>query len=76
VQQMEWREALEEAKDAPALQALADDVQQQRQIAEAAITEAIDQQQDYVAASTWVRKLMFIHKFAQEVRQHQLRQAG
>ena len=76
MQQMEWREALDEATDAAALQALARDVQQQRELAEAAITTAIDQQQDHAAASTWVRKLMFIHKFAQEVRQHQLRLPG
>ena len=76
MQQMEWREALDEATDAAALQALARDVQQQRELAEAAITTAIDQQQDHAAASTWVRKLMFIHKFAQGVRQHQLRRPG
>ncbi|WP_323030960.1 Fe-S protein assembly co-chaperone HscB [Brachymonas denitrificans] len=74
MQQMEWREALDEAEDAGALQALACEVQQASSDALQEVTAAIDTQQDMPAAAALVRRMMFIHKFAQEVRQRQLQQ--
>ena len=62
MQQMEWREALDDAEDAGALQALACEVQQASSDALQEVTAAIDTQQDMLAA------------FAQEVRQRQLQQ--
>ena len=38
------------------------------------MTAAIDTQQDMLAAAALVRRMMFIQKFAQEVRQRQLQQ--
>ncbi len=72
MQQMEWREALDDASDDAALHSLAQEVAQARGAAIEAITAAIDQRQDYAAAAIWVRKLMFMQKFSQEVRQRQL----
>ena len=74
MQQMEWREALDDAEDAGALQALACEVQQASSDALQEVTAAIDTQQDMLAAAALVRRMMFIQKFAQEVRQRQLQQ--
>ncbi len=74
MQQMEWREALDDADDAGALQSLAGEVEQARRDALQQVTTAIDEQQDMPAAAALVRRMMFIQKFAQEVRQRQLQQ--
>lgn len=74
MQQMEWREALDDAEDAGALQALACEVQLASSDALQEVTAAIDTQQDMLAAAALVRRMMFIQKFAQEVRQRQLQQ--
>ena len=74
MQQMEWREALDDAEDAGALQALECEVQQASSDALQEVTAAIDTQQDMLAAAALVRRMMFIQKFAQEVRQRQLQQ--
>ena len=74
MQQMEWREALDDAEDAGALQALACEVQQASSDALQEVTAAIDTQQDMLAAAALVRRMMFVQKFAQEVRQRQLQQ--
>ena len=74
MQQMEWREALDDAEDAGALQALACEVQQASSDALQEVTAAIDTQQDMLAAAALVRRMMFIQKFAQEVCQRQLQQ--
>ncbi|MEZ7827661.1 Fe-S protein assembly co-chaperone HscB [Brachymonas denitrificans] len=74
MQQMEWREALDDADDAGALQSLAGEVEQARRDALQQVTSAIDEQQDMPAAAALVRRMMFIQKFAQEVRQRQLQQ--
>lgn len=72
MQQMEWREALDEADDVTSLQALADEVQQAQQETLHALGRSIDQQQDYVAAAQQVRRLMFVQRFAQDVKTRQL----
>lgn len=72
MQQMEWREALDDADGASQLQALADEVLQAQQAAYAELEQLLDVQNDYAAAAVGVRKLMFIQKFAQEIRQRQL----
>lgn len=66
MQQMQWREALDEADDVTSLQALADEVQQAQQETLHALGRSIDQQQDYVAAAQRVRRLMFVQRFAQD----------
>lgn len=67
MQQMEWREALDEAHDAEALDVLAANVQRSRAEAIAACARLIDIDRDYAAASRQVRALMFIARFASDV---------
>ncbi len=67
MQQMAWREALDEADSADATEALLDEVMQARQRAIAQLGQLLDEQHDAPAASGVVRSLMFIDKFAQDV---------
>jgi molecular chaperone HscB len=78
MQQMEWREALDDCKalkasDAKdrALEKLLDEVDTSHAQALKQIAKLIDVEQNFPAAVGQVRALMFIEKFAQEV-QHQL----
>ena len=67
MQQMEWREALEEAQAADALDALEDGVGQARREALAQFEQLIDLQHDYAGAARQVRALMFIARFADDI---------
>lgn len=70
MQQMEWREALEDARaagDLAALEALEADLRQARTARVARIGELLDAQ-DFTAAAQGVRELMFLEKFGEEVR--------
>ena len=70
VQQMEWREALEDAKagkDAAALDRLRDALRGEARAIEGALAERIDGAQDYAGAAELVRKLKFLHKLDEEV---------
>ncbi len=71
VQQMQWREALEEARGAADLDALEDDMQAARRAAVARLEALIDQQQDWAGAAREVRALMFIARFARDIEQRQ-----
>ena len=78
MQQMEWREALDDCKalkanDAKdkALEKLLDEVDASHAQALKQIAKLIDVEHNFPAAVGQVRALMFIEKFAQEV-QHQL----
>jgi molecular chaperone HscB len=78
MQQMEWREALDDCKalkanDAKdeALEKLLDEVDGSHAQALKQIAKLIDVEHNFPAAVGQVRALMFIEKFAQEV-QHQL----
>jgi len=65
-QQMQWREALEEArgrKDAGALDRLRATVRGARRALEAQIAEKLDGQHDAAGAADRVRRLMFLEKF-------------
>jgi molecular chaperone HscB len=69
MQQMEWREALDDAKgtkNIAAFEVLADEVQAARKAEVAHIGELLDQN-DFTLAAASVRKLMFLEKFADEV---------
>jgi molecular chaperone HscB len=69
MQQMEWREALGEArasKDAEALDALDEQVRQERKARMAQIGTLLDGG-DYEHAAQGVRALMFLEKFSEEV---------
>ncbi len=69
MQQMEWREALDEADDVAALESLLDDTAAARRQLHAELAHAIDQHQDAAAAVQHVRALMFVERFAEEVHQ-------
>ena len=67
MQQMEWRETLEDARAGSELDALDDGVSQARSSALAQCEQLIDQQQDYAGAARQVRALMFIARFADDI---------
>lgn len=72
MQQMAWREQLEEAlqaKDAQAIQRLDDEVAQQAQALEAGLASVLDApSSDLAQAARDVRKWMFVERFRQDVR--------
>jgi molecular chaperone HscB len=67
MQQMAWREALDEAGDAPAVEALNDEVLTHRRNALAALQATLDERHDWAAAAQQVRALMFVERFAQDL---------
>ena len=67
MQQMEWREALEEAQREVELDSLDDAVAQARRQALAQCEQLIDQQRDYDSAALQVRALMFVARFAADI---------
>jgi molecular chaperone HscB len=67
VEQLEWREALEDAQGDAALQALADRVAAARRAALERIGRALDEERDAGSAAEQVRSLMFIERFAADV---------
>ena len=69
VQQLEWREALDEAGDEPAVETLAREVEVRRRAALDDLAATIDERADWPAAAMQVRALMFIARFAEDVDQ-------
>jgi molecular chaperone HscB len=67
LQQMQWREALDEASDVVALDALGDVVNRSRRQALQRCEQMIDAAHDYAGAVAQVRALMFIERFAQDI---------
>jgi len=67
MQQMEWREALDEARTAQEVEALADAVAAHREGALDQLRQLLDGQQDAAAAAQQVRALMFVERFAEDV---------
>lgn len=67
VEQMEWREALDEAEGEEALDALSRRVRTRRQDMLARIGQLLDFEGDAPAAAQQVRALMFIERFAHDV---------
>ena len=67
MQQMEWREAMDDATDVAALEALYDDVQQAHKAALLQCAQLIDTAHDLSAAAQQVRGLMFIEKFLRDI---------
>jgi molecular chaperone HscB len=67
MQQMAWREALDEAHTVAALQALADEVTAAHQAHQDMLPELLDVQQDWAAAAALVRALMFISRLRQDI---------
>ena len=71
MQQMEWREALEDAKSISSMEEIALEVNQSGRDQLSKIEHSIDFEKNFLAAAQEVRSLMFIERFASEV-DHQL----
>jgi molecular chaperone HscB len=67
MQQMAWRESLDDANDLDALEALHEEVMQARQEALQSCETLLDSQHDANAAAQQVRSLMFIERFLRDV---------
>ncbi len=69
MQQMSWREALEDARDpkSPAFEGLCGEVDGERSRLMSVLAEAIDRDQDWPRARDAVRRLMFVEKFRREL---------
>lgn len=67
MRQMEWREALDDARSPEQVEVLAAQVAAQRTEALGALGEAIDVQRDMASAAQQVRALMFVERFAEDV---------
>jgi molecular chaperone HscB len=67
VEQMEWREALEEAEGEAALEELSDRVILRRREMLAHIAQLLDLEANAPAASQQVRALMFVERFAHDI---------
>jgi molecular chaperone HscB len=67
MQQMEWRESLDDARDATALDALHAEVVAARARILSSLDWLIDEKGDYAEAAAQVRALMFIERFADDI---------
>ncbi len=70
MQQMEWREALEETKetkDLAALEELEQRIEHEVRLLQQQLAIDLDDTHDYAAASGIVRKLKFLEKLAEEI---------
>jgi molecular chaperone HscB len=67
MQQIEWREALDDASGADELDTLAAQVRAEHQRLSAELAALLDTAHDYAAAAQTVRMLMFVQKFSDAV---------
>jgi molecular chaperone HscB len=67
IEQMDWREALDEADSEDELDALSESVLRRRREMLARIQELLDLQNDAEAAARQVRALMFVERFAADI---------
>ena len=67
MQQMAWREALDEADSQAAVDALATDVAGQRSALLAELERTLDDEHNHAEAARQVRALMFVERFASDV---------
>ena len=69
LQQMAWREALDEADGAAAVQALDDTVAAEERAMQARLVTLLDEQDDTTTAAAQVRALMFVTRFREALAQ-------
>lgn len=69
MRQMEWREALDDARALPVVESLATEVATHRKTALADLQITIDDKHDFTAAAQQVRALMFVERFEADVDQ-------
>jgi molecular chaperone HscB len=67
MQQMEWRESLDDIESADGLEALADQVAAEQRRVQQTLGDLLDVAKDPAQAVGQVRALMFIERFTQEV---------
>ena len=67
IQQMSWREALDDAATPAAVEALAAGIDAHRREAYAALARSLDETADYARAAQQVRALMFVERFAADL---------
>ena len=67
MQQMEWREALDDAETLQSIEEIALQLNRTEREQLSKIEQMIDGQKDFVAASGQVRSLMFTQRFASEI---------
>jgi len=67
VQQMAWREALDEAADAAAVEALDGEIAHDESAMLAELATMLDDGQDTAAGAAMVRSLMFVARFRQDI---------
>jgi molecular chaperone HscB len=67
MQQMSWREALDDARDAAAVTALDAQIAAEERALLAEVERLLDQQNDAVAAAQQVRSLMFVKRFRADI---------
>ena len=67
VQQMAWREGLEDATTLAAVEAIAAEIDAHRRAAYAHLALTLDDAGDFAAAAKQVRALMFVERFAADV---------
>jgi molecular chaperone HscB len=69
MQQMAWREALDQAAGRDEVEAIAAELDAHRRAAYASLAAALDGSADFRAAAQQVRALMFVERFADDVEQ-------
>ena len=67
IQQMEWRELLDDAGTLAAVEAIADEVAAHRSVALARLQNTLDTERDFTAAAQQVRALMFVERFTLDI---------
>ena len=67
IQQIQWREELDEATDAPAIEALQQQMSAEKQQLLQQCADAIDIRSDWTQAAQSVRALMFIERFEHDL---------
>jgi len=67
MQQLEWREGLDEARGAARVEAIADEVRAHRNAALEGLQQTLDVARDFTAAAQQVRALMFVERFADDI---------
>jgi molecular chaperone HscB len=67
MQQMTWREALDEARDLASVERLDDEIAADERRRFAELGHLLDAQGDAVAAAAEVRALMFVHRFRADI---------
>jgi molecular chaperone HscB len=67
MQQMQWRESLDDAAGLTEVQALNDEVAQHRAEAFERLASTLDDQRDFESAATQVRALLFVERFEQDI---------